>query len=179
MKFVQDDTLGKLKLLFILEKMEIPLTENSIIDITTGNKWLNYMDCIDILSQLMQMNFVYKIENETNTDDLRYAITYGGRECLSHFYQRIPQSLREDITHFAKENRMNFKRSQEYISEYTKNVDGSYKVTLKIKEPLVNMTLLEVSIKAPNKSTAISACNKWNEKAPNIFEFLYDNILDN
>lgn len=178
MKLIQDDTLGKLKLLFILDKMEIPLTENSIIDITTGNKWLNYMDCIDILSQLMKMNFVFKIENELE-DDARYAITYSGRECLSHFYQRVPQSLREDITSFAKENRMTFKRSQEYISEYTKNMDGSYKVTLKIKEPLVNMTLLEVSIKSPNKSTAISACNKWNEKAPNIFEFLYDNILDN
>ena len=33
MDFEQDNTIHKLKLLFVLDKMEIPLTENNIIDI--------------------------------------------------------------------------------------------------------------------------------------------------
>lgn len=184
MNFNQDDTIDKLKLLFIMDKMEIPLTENSIIDITTRNNWINYMHCIDILSQLLNMGFIYKtnqsIDDDSDKDyEQRYAITYSGRECLSHFYQEIPSSLRESIDAFAKENRMFFKRSQEYVSEYAKNPDGSYKVTLKIKEPLINMSLLEVNLKAPSKSSAISACNKWTNKAATIFEFLYDNLIDN
>lgn len=166
----------------MLDKMEIPLTQNSIIDIITRDTWLNitYMDCIEIISQLLETNFIYIVDGhpDTQKEDVKYSITYAGRECLSHFYQRIPSSVREAVTSFAKENRMTFKRNQEYLSEYTKNPDGSYKVLLKIKEPLVNMSLLEVNLKAPNKSTAISACSKWTSKAPSIFEFLYDNFID-
>ena len=177
MEFVLDSTINKLKLLFVLDKMEIPLTENSIIDICTNrNLWLNYMDCKEILWQLLEVGFVYKTNDEGN--EVRYGITYEGRNCLSHFFLRIPQSWREEVTAFAKENRMNFKRSQEYLAEYYKNNDGSHTVVLKIKEPLVPQSLLEIKLKAPSRHSAITACKKWKEKAPSIFEFLYDNVID-
>ena len=45
MNFEQDNTISKLKLLFVLDKMEIPLTENNIIDIcTSSNNWFSYLD---------------------------------------------------------------------------------------------------------------------------------------
>lgn len=181
MDFDNDSMDRKLTLLFIMDKMEIPLNKYNIIDIITRNAWLNYMECLDILNQLLETNFVYKIqgENPDNEDEIRYSITYQGRECLSHFYTRIKLSIREEITNFAKENGLKFKRSQEYLSEFDKCEDGSYMVKLYIKEPLVNNPSLEINLKAPNKTTAISACNKWSEKAPNVFEYLYDTIFDN
>ncbi len=182
MNFETDNMDDKLILLFIMDKMEIPLTKNNILDIITRNQWLNYMECIDILNQLVETNLVYivdNVESEVSEDEKRYCITYSGRECLSHFYTRIKLSLREEITQFAKDNGLKFKRSQEYLSEFDKSEDGSYKVTLKIKEPLINVPLLEINLKAPNKSSAMTACSKWNEKAANIFEYLYDTIIDN
>lgn len=179
MEFALDSTVNKLKLLFLLDKMEIPLTENSIIDIfTSRNAWLKYMDCKEILFQLLETGFIYKVGNEENDEESRYGITYEGRNCLSHFYLRIPQSWREEATNFAKDNRMSFKRSQEYLSEYYKNEDGSHSVVLKIKEPMVSQSLLEIKLKAPTRHSAISACKKWRENASNIFEYLYDNIID-
>lgn len=178
MEFIPDSTVNKLKLLFMLDKMEIPLTENSIIDICTSrNDWLNYMDCKEILWQLLEVGFIYKTSGESD-DEIRYGITYEGRNCLSHFYQRIPQSLRESMTIFSKENRMNFKRSQEYVSEYFKNADGSHTVVLKIKEPMIPQSLLEIKIKAPTRHSAVLTCKKWKEKAPAIFEYLYDSVID-
>lgn len=65
MEFSQDSTVSKLTLLFILEKMEIPLTENSIIDICTSrNDWLNYMECKDVLYQLIEANLCISLELE-------------------------------------------------------------------------------------------------------------------
>lgn len=177
MEYTPDITTNKLTLLFILDKMEIPLTENSIIDICTSrNNWLNYMECKDILWQLLEVNFIYKTNN--NNEEDRYGITIDGRNCLSHFYLRIPKSLREAITVFVKENRMSFKRSQEYVSDYFKNPDGSHTVVLKIKEPLISQPLLEIKLKAPTRHSAIVACKKWKDEAPNIFEFLYDSVID-
>ena len=177
MDFMIDSTSNKLKLLFLLDKMEIPLTENSIIDICTSrNAWLNYMDCKEVLWQLLEVGYIFKTDGDFEEE--RYGITYDGRNCLSHFFQRIPQSLREEITNFAKDNRMNFKRTQEYVSEYKKNEDGSYSVILKIKEPMIPHSLLEIKLKTPTRHTAISTCKKWRDKAPNVFEYIYDNVIE-
>ena len=106
--FVPDNTTMKLILLFVLEKMEIPLTEDSIIDICTNkNDWLRYMDCKDCMWQLLDIGYIAK----TNTGEFdRYNITYDGRNCLSNFYLKIPSTTRDSITSFAKANRMEFKR---------------------------------------------------------------------
>ena len=178
MEFVQDNTIQKIKLLFVLEKMEIPLTENNIIDIcTASNNWFTYLDLKEALIELIQVGFVFenKIENEEN----RYSITFDGRNCLSHFYYRIPKDIREKITAYAQENRLNLKRSQEYISEYTKNEDGSYTVTLKIKEPESTASMLTLKLKVPNRQIALETTKKWTARAPHIYENIYDNLLDN
>ncbi|MBE5746544.1 MAG: DUF4364 family protein [Clostridiales bacterium] len=178
MEYILDGPQSKLTLLFLLDKMEIPLTQFNLLDICTStNQWLGYMDCIEIIDQLLNAKFIFKTDDEGQ--EIRYGITYEGRACLSDFYQRIPASLREKITVYAKENSLNLKRSQEYVSEYSNNPDGSYTVTLKIKEPMVQLPLLEIKLKAPSRSSAKLACNKWSNKAQNIFEVLYDNLIDN
>lgn len=178
MDFEQENTISKLKLLFVLDKMEIPLTENNIIDIcTSSNNWFTYLDVKEALIELLEVKFICeeKIEGEEN----RYTITFDGRNCLSHFYYRIPQDMRERITTYVQENRMNLKRSQEYVSEYSKNSDGTYSVYLKIKEPILTRSLLEIKLKAPTRASAVEASKRWTEKAPAIYETIYDNLLDN
>jgi hypothetical protein len=178
MEFEQDNTIEKIKLLFVLEKMEIPLTENNIIDIcTSSNKWFKYLDLKEAMCELIEVKFIY--ENKIQGEETRYSITNEGRECLSHFYYRIPKDMRERIVAFAGENRMNLKRSQEYVSEYLKNDDGTYSILLKIKEPiLVTSSLLEIKLKAPNRKSAVEAIKKWIDKAPAIYENIYENLLD-
>ena len=176
--FVADSTVNKLILLFVLDKMEIPLTENSIIDICTNkNNWLTYMDCKDVMWQLIDVNFVYKTID--SDDEARYNITIEGRNCLSHFFLKIPSSMREEITAFAKNNRMNFKRAQEYVGKYTKNYDGSYICTLQIKDPLEGKNIFEMKVLMPSNKYASTTCKKWKEKAPNIYETIFELLSDN
>ncbi len=179
MEFSQDSTVSKLTLLFILEKMEIPLTENSIIDICTSrNDWLNYMECKDVLYQLIEANFVYK-SGTGNANEERYNITYEGQNCLEHFYDRIPAELREQIAEYAKENKVHFKRAQEYVSDYNKNDDGSYTVVLKIRSSLVNQSLFEMKVKTPSRQNAIETCKNWREKAHLVYEYVYETLMNN
>ena len=57
MEFNHDTLQSKLILLFMFEKIEMPLSEKSIMDICTSqNDWLNYMECKDILFQLISKN---------------------------------------------------------------------------------------------------------------------------
>ena len=174
--FVPDNTINKLIFLFVLDKMEIPLTEDSIIDICTSrNEWLKYMDCKDVMWQLLDVGYIAKTANE---DVPRYNITNEGRNCLSNFYLKIPSSTREEITVFAKENRMVFKRAQEYTGTYYKNSDGSYTTALKIKDPLQAQNLFELKIVLQSRKSAVNATKKWREKAPSIYESVYETLCD-
>lgn len=176
--FVPDNTINKLIFLFVMDKMEIPLTEDSIIDICTSrNNWLKYMDCKDVMWQLLDVGYIAKTVNE---DATIYNITHEGRNCLSlsNFYLKIPISTREEITAFAKENRMDFKRSQEYIGKYFKNNDGSYTTALKIKDPLQSQNMFEIKIVLPSRKSAVNATKKWQKKAPQIFENVYEILCD-
>ena len=174
----QETTLHKLIVLFVLEKIEIPLTEQSIIDICYGkNNWIdNYMECKEIIFSLVEAGFIYKTNR--NSEEDRYTITYTGRNCLSHFYERIDKDLRDQITEYVKENRMAFKRSQEYVSTIDRNSDGSYTVCLKIRSALIDEPMFEIKIKAPSRQSAIGATNIWRDKAHLIYENVYETLID-
>ncbi|MFA6860206.1 MAG: DUF4364 family protein [Clostridia bacterium] len=177
MSIYGDSTTNKLVVLFVLEKMEIPLTENSILDICcSSNNWINYMDCKEILWQLLESELIYKSENGNGEE--KYNITYEGRNCLASFFTRIPQSFRDTIAEYIRQNRMHFKRTQEYLSDYSKNADGSYTITLKIQAAFVDQPLFEIKIKAPSRHSAIEATKKWHEKAPIVYETMFDMLIE-
>lgn len=172
-----DAVTNKLIILFCLDKMEMPLTENSIIEIcSVKNNWINYMDCLDLLYQLSEAKLIYK--TECKEKEMRYSLTFEGRECLSYFYKRIPNELRESITQYSKANRLSIKQAQEYYANYTDSDDGSYLVTLRIYESLISAPLFEINIKAPTRQSAEEACKKWKQSAPSIYENIFDNLIN-
>lgn len=170
----------KLTMLFVIDKMEIPLTEDSILDIcSVKNNWIkNYMDCKAIIHDLVSSHLLYKIGNEEEGKEL-FALTYEGRECLSHLYKRLPFTTREEISQYLQANRLNVKSSQEYSATYVKNEDGSYTVILQIYEPLRTKPMFELKIKAPSRQSANEAIQKWKTQAPNIYEAVFMNLINN
>ena len=177
MEFSQDSTISKLIMLFVMEKMEMPLTEKSIIDICTSqNDWLNYMECKDVLYQLIDASFIYCIDGHGNEE--QFTITFEGQNCLEHFYQRIPLHLREQIIEYIKNNRAHFKKSQEYVADYSKNSDGTYLVVLKIRSHTVNYPMFEIKIATASRQSAIEACNNWRENAHLVYEQVYESLIN-
>ena len=174
-RIIQD----KLTMLFVIYRMEIPLTEDSILDICSiKNQWIqNYMDCKTIIHDLVDCKLLYKISDETDSKEL-YDLTYEGRECLSTLYRRLSVSKREEISAYLQANKLNVKSSQEYSSTYKKNPDGSYNVELKIYEPQSTTPIFDLTIKAPTRQSAIEATHKWKTNAPNIYEIIYDKLIN-
>ncbi len=169
--------LDKLTMLFVIDKMEIPLTEDSILDICSiKNNWIkNYMDCKAIIHDLVDSKLLYKTGNEEKE---LFALTYEGRECLSHLYRRLPFAKREEISAYLQANRLNVKSSQEYSATYSKNDDGSYNVELKIYEPLITTPMFVLNIKAPSRQSANEAIHKWKTNAPTIYEMIYEKLIN-
>ena len=174
--FVADEFVKKLIMLFTFEKMEIPLTDTSIDAIISANpSWMTYMDCKEVLFQLQESKFIYRASADS---DAVFGITQDGRMALSNFYTKIPASIREEITNFAKTNRQKFKRNQEYTYDYFKNSDGTYTVALRIKDGATHDYLLEIRVKATTRASAIRAAAKWKETAPSVYEYVNNTMLE-
>ena len=167
-------SINKLILLFVFDKMEVPLSENTILDMCcSSNNWLAYMDCQPILSQLLENGWIYDIGGGSEP---MYTITTDGRVCLANFFINIPASTREEISLFIKNNRTRYRRKQECVADYFMNKDGTYTVYLKIIEPV--QPVLELKLVVPNRQTAKDIYKKWNEKAADVYRTVYENLVD-
>ncbi|MBR1867459.1 MAG: DUF4364 family protein [Clostridia bacterium] len=169
-----DALVNKLILLFVFDKMEVPLSENTILDMCcSSNGWINYMDCKPLLATLLDHSFIY---NVSSGGEPLYSITPDGRICLADFYVQIPSSLREEISVFVKNNRAKYRKRQECVADYYMNKDGTYTVYLKILEP--SQPMLEIKLVVPNRQTAKDVYRKWEEKAGNVYAGVYDLLVD-
>ena len=174
--FVADELVKKLILLFTFEKMEFPLTDASISEIIMANpSWMTYMDCKDALFLLQESKFIYR---SSHSDEVAFGITPDGRMALASFYTKIPASIREEITSFAKDNRQKYKRNQEYTYDYFKNSDGTHTVALRIKDSNAGDNLLEIRVKTSTRANAVRASARWKEKAPIVYEHLHHLMFD-
>lgn len=165
---------NKLIILFVFDKMESALSERTILDMcTTTNTWLNYMDCLDVMHQLLDAGFICALDSN---DDTLYSITPDGRSCLANFYINIPKSTREEIVVFVKNNSARYRNRQECKSDYYQNRDGTYTVFLRILAPAQPM--LELKFVVPDRKTAQNIYRKWEYKAADVYAVIYENLVD-
>ncbi len=174
--FVADEITRKIILLFIFEKMEIPLSENTLSEIIMSNPDLmSYMDYREALAKIVDVKFVVA---KTVSGDLMYQLAKDGRDCLAHFWTKIPASIRESIIKYTDENKLRMKRSQEYRIDYYKNTDGTQTVVLMIKDYTGPQNLMKLELRVPSRADAIRAAARWKDKAPEVFEYVYNHLVE-
>ncbi|MBP5404364.1 MAG: DUF4364 family protein [Clostridia bacterium] len=172
----KDSTLIKLILLYVMDKMEVPLEEDIITDLcTSDHSWMNYMDCKDAICDLEDVGFLHK---RVSSNKYIYNITPDGRMCLANFYTRIPISLREEINASVKNHRMDYRRRQEYRSDYFKNHDGTYTVVLKILKMESDLPIVEIRMVVESRENAAFIHKNWQNRAGTVYGALCDNLLD-
>jgi hypothetical protein len=174
--FVADEMTRKILLLFIFEKMEIPLAESTLSEIIMANpNWMAYMDYRDALAKIQEVKFVTV---KTVAGDLMYQLSQDGRMCLSHFFTKIPASIREEIIAYAHENKMRMKRNQEYTFDYFKNADSTHTAVLKIKDTASPESIVEIKLRVSTRADALRATARWKDKAPEVFESIWAPLVE-
>ncbi len=169
-----DATVNKLILLYVFDQMEIPVTSDTLVEMCCSqNNWLSYMNLTQILSELVDTRFVVEC-NSSGT--AYYKITQEGRSCVEFFFSKIPASIRNEIGSYIKQNRLFFKRNQEYFKDYYKNKDDTYTVNLKIIDPTGSK--LELKLNVANRQEAKAVFNKWNSAAGDVYSAIYKILVE-
>lgn len=171
-----ESTNNKLLVLFVLDKLEMPINEELLLQICSiDNDWIPYLFCQQVIGDLLRSGFITKVAAGNNSPLI--SLTADGRTCLSHFYNDIAVSVRDSVAAFVKSQRINYRKKQEFVADYFRNQDGTFTVSLKILE--VSQPLMELKFVVANRAVATSVYNSWPSKAPEIFRLIHENLIEN
>ncbi|MBQ9115273.1 MAG: DUF4364 family protein, partial [Clostridia bacterium] len=82
-----------------------------------------------------------------------------------------------EIKDFLKENRLSYRKRQEFTSDYFRNEDGSFTVSLKIHD--MTKVIVDLKMVVDSRPLAISIRNSWNKTAPEAYKLLHDLLIEN
>lgn len=172
-KMTQDPlTLYKLIVLYMLDRVDFPLTNAQLYDYILEKEYTNYLTLQQVISELIDADMLRarSIRNRTHLE-----ITKEGKQTLEFFSNRISTQIREDIDKYFKENQFELKNEVSVISNYYKSTSGEYEANLVIKEKQINLVNLTMSV--PSEDLAASICEKWETASQEVYKSLVEKLF--
>lgn len=159
--------LYKLIVLYMLKRVDFPLTKAQISDFILGKEYTNFLTLQQVIGELTEAGLItaQSIRNRTHL-----SITKEGQETLKFFENQIGDSIKADIDDFFRENEIDLRNEVSILSDYYKSTSGEYEAHLTAKEKGVK--LVDITISVPSEETASSICDNWQRKNQDIYQYL-------
>ena len=160
---------NKLLLLYLIDKMDIPLSNSQVADFALSKNYMNYFSLQECLSEMVQTKYLdsYKENNST-----RYTITDRGLQTLEYFERRLPIDVRNKINQYVLENRKRIKKDYETTANYFKEINSDdFTVKCAIYEN--DYMLMEINLSVVSREQAKLICSNWKTN----INTLYGDIL--
>lgn len=167
-----DLSLNKLIILYLLKKVELPLTNTQLSQFVIDKGYTDYFSFQEYLHQLVETDLIRTITTSKSTS---YDITSEGRTTLDYFQSRISESIQEDINKYLADNKYDIKLKLEISSEYIPEVDGDYLVHLVAKEN--KKILIDLRISIFDKDYAIDICEQWKDQSHILYKTILNTLL--
>ncbi len=165
-------TLYKLIILYMLEKLDFPLTNAQISEFILEQGYTNYFTLQQAISEMVEAGFVR--EENTHNRTL-YHLTEDGAQTISFFKDNISSAIRNDIDKYMKEKNYELKNEVSVKADYYKNTSKEWTVRCQITEQ--ETTLLDLSLTVPTETEAVNVVNNWNRKNQELYALIMQNLL--
>ncbi len=165
-------TLYKLIILYMLNRVDFPLTKAQIGDFILEREYTNFLTLQQAIGELIDAGFVTarSIRNRTHL-----ILTNDGKQTLAFFENRISNSIKKDIDDYFRENEMEMRNEVSILADYYKSTSGEYEAHLVAKDKGIN--LLDLTISVPLEETAVSICDNWQKKNQEIYRYLIEQLF--
>ena len=98
------NTLYKLIVLFMLDKVDFPLTNSQISEFILDQGYTNYFTLQTAINELVESDMI-GIENIRNSS--LYHMEEAGKEAIDMFEDRISDAIKQDILSYLKKTAIN------------------------------------------------------------------------
>ena len=146
--------LYKLIILYMLDKVDFPLTNSQISEFILDKGYNNYFTVQRAFHELEEENMlrVKQIRNMSH-----YALSDEGSEAIEMFEYQIPNSIKEDIAQFLKEKEYELRKEASVTADFYPSKGDEYTVNLKIREK--ENLLLEINLNVVSRDVTIGRKN--------------------
>lgn len=165
-------TLYKLIILYMLDRVDFPLTNSQISAFLLERGYTNYFTLQQAFSELQDAGLV-RLETIRNTT--QYHLTKSGREALGYFCDRIPRAIQEEADQYLKEHQIELRNEVSITADYYRTTGKEYAVHCVIKEK--ESDLLDLTLTVPDKTEAAAICKNWKNKCESVYQFLMTQLL--
>ena len=165
-------TLYKLILLYLLNRVEIPLTNGQICAFVAEEQYTDYFTVQETLADMVETKL---LEPEIVRNSTFYHLTESGKETLSYFKDEISTAIRKDIEAYLKENKMKLRNENAVLADYNNLEEGGFLVKLQIKEK--ESFIVDMSLIVQEERRAIMMCDNWKKKSSEIYRQLMKELL--
>ncbi len=156
---------NKLLLLYLIDKMEVPLTQSKISQFALEENYINYFSLQQFLADMVEVGYLEKsiVDNTTY-----YSVTDQGVVALDYFKKRIPANVRNKINKYVEINKKSVKRDYEVIANYFyEQNNNEYTVKCGIYED--ETTLLELILSVVSRDEAKLICKNWRKNVNDLY----------
>ncbi len=162
--------LYKLMILYMLDRVDFPLTEAQISQFILDKGYTSYFNLQIVISELTEIDFIRPTKERNHS---LYEITEQGKEAIELFEFKISDPVKLDILNYLKEQKIELRNESAISSDYYPS-NNEYIAQCSIKER--NQTLLEIKLTVPTQEQAIHICDSWREKSEEIYQYLITQV---
>lgn len=165
-------TLYKLIILYLLDKVDFPLTNAQISEFILDKGYTTYFKLQQALSELTEADLVREENSHNRT---LYHLTEDGAESIRYFKNKISRPIQDDINTFLREKQYELKNEVAVKGDYYRNTAGEFSVRCQVlenQEPLIDLTL-----SVPTENEAQSIITNWHKKNQEVYAWLMSQLL--
>lgn len=164
--------LYKLIILYMLSKVDFPLTNSQISEFILDEGYTNYFTLQQSISELTDSGFIREESTHSRTF---YHLTEDGYETIQFFKNDISPAIQDDIDTFLKKKRYELKNEVSVKADYFQNPNREYSVRCQVIEQ--GSPLIDLTVTVPTEDEAETIANNWTKKNQEIYAMIMANLL--
>ena len=165
-------TLYKLIVLYMLNKLDFPLTNGQISEFILEKGYTTYFTLQQAISEMVKANF---IREESTHNRTLYHLTEEGQETIRYFSNNISPAIKEDIDTYMAEKNYQLKNEVSIKADYYRINSREYGVRCRIVEN--DIPLIDLTVTVPSEKEAQRIVDNWSTKNQAVYAAVMENLL--
>ena len=165
-------TLYKLIVLYMLDKVDFPLTNGQISEFILDKGYTNYFTLQQAISEMVEAGF---IREESTHNRTMYHLTEEGLSTIQYFNSNISTAIRQEIDSFLEEKAYELKSEVGVRADFYPTSSGDFHVRCQIMEG--DSSLIDLTLSVPTKEEAVSVANNWTKRHQEVYAQIMMSLL--
>ena len=168
--FIHDMLDVKVLILFVMTKVNYPVSSQEIYELCYQDECLSYFDVCTAIPEMVKSGHLQELEGE------KYEITPKGRETESLTADSIAFTVKQRAENAVNRFNRQIRRSSFVKTQIIPRESGDHSVILSLDDEMGNLMTLELL--APDQRQAVRLSRLCEKKAETVYALIMTELLD-